>query len=122
MPQIGWWLLPFIVLFGLGPFKHGRITWRAAPFTGLLFIFLGTAVIALWPAYDRTQAAIKLANIIGGLILYYLVAGRPRQDGRLLAGLLGLIGSVVAAAFLLAYNWQTWPADLAILTRLGIKW
>lgn len=122
MPQIGWWLLPFIVPFGLSPFKSGRVRWRRTPFDGLLLLFLLTAVIAVWPAYDRVQAAIKLANLVGGLILYYLVAGRPRPAGWLLAGLLGLMGSVVAAAFLLAHNWQTGPADLPVLTRLGIRW
>ena len=122
MPQIGWWLLPFVVLFSLGAFKRGQLALRRTALDGWLLLFLLTAVLAVWPAYNQTQAVIKLANIGGGYILYYLLAGRKGPGRWRAAGLLALMGFFVAAAFLLAHDWQAWPADLALLTGIGLKW
>ncbi|MCP4423684.1 MAG: tetratricopeptide repeat protein [Chloroflexi bacterium] len=95
---------------------------RRVPFGWLMGVFAATAVLGVWVAYDRARAGMKLANIVASIVLYYVLAGQGRRNAWRSAGALGVLGSGIAVYFLLTHNWQTWPADIALLTRIGEAW
>lgn len=95
---------------------------KRKPFDLALLVFVATAVAGIWVAYDRTQAGIKFLNIIGSVVLFYVLAGQRRRDIWRAAGALGVVGSAIAAYFLLTHDWQAWPADIDLLTRIGVGW
>jgi hypothetical protein len=91
------------------------------PLHGLVWLFVATAVMGVWAAYDRQAALIKLGFILGSVLVYYLVVGRTWQQVWWLAGLIGGSGTAVALYFLLSHDWTVWPADLAPLTAIGLR-
>ncbi|HEX7975056.1 MAG TPA: O-antigen ligase family protein [Anaerolineales bacterium] len=95
---------------------------RRAFFDLPLAVFLLTAAIAAWAAYDRQAAWAKLWPIIGAVVLFYGLAwwGRPRLWQ--VAGLLALFGSLLAVYFLLTYNWQAEPVKIDFVNRIGLNW
>ncbi len=95
---------------------------KRTPFDIALLVFVGTAVIGILVAYNRMQAGIKFLNLIGAILLYYLLAGQRRRDIWRASGALGAVGSAIAAYFLLTHDWRAWPADIGLLTRLGVQW
>lgn len=87
-----------------------------------LAVFLATAAIGVWVAYDRAAAWGKFGMIAGAVIVYYLVAWQPPRTLWPLARIWALVGAAIAGYFLLTYDWQKWPADFGFLTRLGVAW
>jgi hypothetical protein len=91
------------------------------PLHGLVWLFMATAVIGVWAAYDRQAALIKLGFILGSVLVYYLVVGRSWQQVWWLAGVIGGCGTAVSLYFLLSHDWTVWPADMAPLTAIGLR-
>jgi hypothetical protein len=102
-----------------------NIGWRTFllghPLHGLVWLFVATAVMGVWVAYDRQAALIKLGFILGSVLVYYLVVGRSWQQVWWLAGLIGACGTAVSLYFLLSHDWTVWPADMAPLTAIGLR-
>lgn len=95
---------------------------RRTPFDWLLLIFVITAVIGVWAAYDRSRAWLKFSIILAAIALYYALAWQRRRNVWWLSGLLGITSSLIAAYFLLTHDWGTWPADIGILNRIAVWW
>jgi hypothetical protein len=118
LPQIGPWPL----ILALAPWAArlvllGRPT-RGTPFDLPLLLFLLAAGAAVWSAYEREAAWNKFWLIVGGGLLYYaLVNAEPIEDAR--AWLLACFGAGVALYFLATHDWDTYPAKIDALTRLG---
>jgi len=118
LPQVGPWPL----LLGLAPWLAryallGRLTRRTA-FDLPLLIFLLTAALVVWSAYDRQAAWPKFWLIVGGVLLFYaLVNAEPLGGVR--GWLLAVFGAVVALYFLASHDWDAYPAKIEALTRLG---
>jgi O-antigen ligase len=91
------------------------------PLHGLVWLFVATAVMGVWAAYDRQAALIKLGFILGSVLVYYLAVGRTWQQVWWLAGLIGACGTAVSLYFLLSHDWTVWPADMAPLTTIGLR-
>jgi len=97
-----------------------RVIWRRTPFDWFLVVFIVTAVIGALVSYDSTRAIIKLGNIVVAVVVYYVLAGQRRRDMWAVSGVLGALAGVIALCFLLTHNWQMWPTDLDLLTRVGL--
>ena len=95
---------------------------KRTPFDGLLLIFTATAVLGVIVAYDRTRAGVKLVSILVGIGLFYSLAWGRRRNLPRVWGMLAGLSVVVAAYFLLMHDWQALPADVDILTRIGLWW
>ncbi len=90
------------------------------PFAGPLALFLATAALGAYLAYDWGAGWRRFALILGGIALFYIVAripevvhlgaGRQVQPLRLL---LILLPSAIAGYFLATHNWQTDPRGSA---------
>jgi O-antigen ligase len=121
-PGVGWWPL----LLALPPWIT-RIAAGTLPFTDLridlpLAIFVVTAGIGVWAAYNREAAWTKFWVIIAAILLFYALANQPRANLWLVAGYLALLGVVMAGYFLLTHDWQAQPAKIDLLNRLGFWW
>jgi putative inorganic carbon (hco3(-)) transporter len=120
-PQIGWWP---VLIMGL---PVGARLWARqnllvrTPLDIFLLLFLVTAVIGLWAAYDRPAAAGKFWVLTGAVFLYYALAGQPRANIWAAAAVMILLGAGVATFFLLTHDWRDLPADLAILNQIGLR-
>lgn len=85
-------------------------------------VFLLTAAIAAWAAYNRQAAQAKFWPIAAGVILFYGLAWWGRRHIWLLIELLALFGVLLAVYFLLTYNWQAEPVKIGFVNRLGLRW
>ena len=122
-PQLGPWPL----LIGLAPWplrlwRTGRLFYHT-PFDWPLLLFVATAGLSVWAAYDRPLAWAKFWPIVGGVLLYYALANSlaadpdrwPRRAVWLLAG----FGGAVTLYFLATHDWAQYPAKIAALTPIG---
>jgi O-antigen ligase len=118
LPQLGPWpldlaLAPWMVRLGV----TGRLT-RRTPYDIPLVLFMLTAGIGVWAAYDRGVAWPKFCLVVGGVFLFYaLVNAKPIGDLRV--WLLAFFGAGVALYFLATHDWQGQPAKIRALTGLG---
>ena len=87
-----------------------------------LVIFLLTAEVGVWAAYDRAAAWNKFWLMAAGVLLYYALAGQPYHNWRIVSGLAGGFGAGISAYFLLTHDWAQFPADLNLLNRPGLAW
>lgn len=87
-----------------------------------LAIFLCTAAVGVWAAYDRQAAWLKFAGIAGAILLYYLLAIQRRTHLWGVVLLASLFGVMLAAYFLLAYDWQSQPAKIGLIYRFATAW
>lgn len=110
-------LLPWLVrlLAGQPPFQRTRFDFP-------ILVFLLTALMGVWVAYDRTAAWSKFWILLSAVFLYYALAGQSRRNAWMVAGFLGVSSGLVGIYFLLSNNWQVIPADIAVLQRLALRW
>jgi tetratricopeptide (TPR) repeat protein len=121
-PQVGKWLLLIALLPWIVRVFFGSFPFRRTALDLVLVVFLVTAGIGLWATYDRTAGWAKFWIIIAAILLFYALAGQPRGNLWLVAGLLCGFGAILAGYFLLIYDWSVKPADINALTWLGLWW
>ena len=117
-PQLRAWPLllawiPWMVRLGL----TGRLTRRTA-FDLPLLLFLLTTGVGVWAAYDRSAAWSKFWLIVGGVLIFYALVN-AESIGDVRVWLLAFFGAGVALYFLATHDWDTDPAKIEALTRLG---
>ncbi|MBC8446793.1 MAG: O-antigen ligase family protein [Chloroflexi bacterium] len=127
--------------------RHRRLTVRT-PLDGPLLLFLLTAAVGLWAAYDRTLAWPKFWLIVGGVALYYALAnqriskpvlseaegsqsairnpqsaiGNIRHSSFVIRHWslgLCLFAAVLGVYFVTQRDWVAEPAKFTAITRLG---
>ena len=94
-------LLPWILslLAGLLPFQR-------TPFDWPIVIFLFTAWVGYWAAYDSSTALIKVGLIVSAVLLYYALSAQPKQNLGLLSFLSFCFALVLALYFCLTYDFE----------------
>jgi O-antigen ligase len=119
LPRAGGWpVLLALLPWGLR-LVGGRFPYRRTNGDLLLAIFLLTAIVSVWSAYDREVAWQKLWLIVGALLLFYALAAQPKENLWIIASVLGSIATLIALAFALTSDWIAKPSDLPFLTRIG---
>jgi hypothetical protein len=122
-PQLGFWLL----MVGLAPWvirflKSGRLS-TATAYDVPLVIFIVTALVSIWSAYDTEAAWAKFWLIIGAVLLYYAYANWAVSGGRSTgyeqAWTLAILGAMTAILFIVTHDWDANPAKVPFLTTLG---
>jgi hypothetical protein len=119
-PQAGPWPLAAVLLpWILRPAQAARLL--RSPFTPPLLLFVVTAALSVWAAYDRDTALAKFWPIIGGILLFYAFAGGLRESGtpRLYGRLTAIFGGGLTLYFLATNPWDVFPAKYPALVRLG---
>jgi prepilin signal peptidase PulO-like enzyme (type II secretory pathway) len=89
------------------------------PFDLPLALFMLTAILAVWAAYDRDTAWAKFWLTVGAVLLFYaLVSARATpvmaRVGCVMGFALGL-----SVYFLATNDWTLWPAGFGSVTPLG---
>jgi len=99
---------------------EGRRQLRPSVFTVPLLLFLATAAVSYWAAYDREIALAKVWLFIGALGLYWAMAGQPDLP-RIYAALAIWAGFciVLTAYFFLTFDWSAYAPKIPALTALG---
>ena len=121
-PQLGGWPL----LLALVPWVLRLLVRQPAlqrtPLDIPILLFLATALVGAWAAYNTTAGLIKLWLVLSAVLLYYALARQPRENLWLIAASLSGLGALLALYFLLTHNWAAEPADLELINRLGMGW
>lgn len=60
--------------------------------------------------------------LAGAILLFYGLAGQPRARLWLVAKLISLFGFLLAACFLLAYDWHLQPVEIGLINRVAVWW
>ncbi len=122
-PQLGF--IPLIL--GLAPWglrwvRIGRPS-IGTSFDIPLIIFLTTALISVWAAYDREAAWSKFWLIIGAILFFFVFANwamrAKKNDAWSQAWSLSLLGVTTALYFVVTHDWETYAEKLALASTIG---
>lgn len=115
-PIIAIALIPWALrwMAGLALFKGNLIDW-------LVIIFLITAWIGFWAAYDWEAAWSKVWFVVLAVLLYYALSSQPVENFEWICALVFCIGVGVAIYFFLTHDFVALPRKVEIVNRLG-RW
>lgn len=121
-PQFGWLPLIFALisivfraLIQPGAFRLPRITLP-------ILVFIATAIIAVWVAYNTSQALEKLYLILGSFLLFITVSNQPRRNLWLIFLTMGVYGFVAMTFFLFVYDWNQLSTDIGFIYQFSRWW
>ncbi|MBE0698045.1 MAG: O-antigen ligase family protein, partial [Anaerolineaceae bacterium] len=107
------WLIR--VFAGQFPFQRTHFDW-------LVIIFILTAGVGIWAAYNPVEAWQKFWLLGGGVFLFYALAGQPGDNQWWIAGFAILVGVGAALFFILINDWQVHPAKIGLINQAGLWW
>jgi hypothetical protein len=122
-PEAGAWPLLLLLIVAAGRFLVYRSIGPRTDFDIPLLLFLVSAAVAVWSAYNQDSAWSKFWLVVGGIAIYYAFAhwsqlelpGIPEQQ----AILLSLLGAAVASYFVVTHNWDQFPGKVQFLEQIG---
>ena len=118
-PQWGSWLVILILLPWLTRLIFGRLTFERTALVIPVALFLITAVIGVWAAYDQQAAVNKLWVILGAFAVFVSLVSQPKANLGVVASLVGLLGVIIAVIFILTNDWHSQSSDLDLIKRAG---
>ena len=118
-PQWGSWLVILVLLPWLAHLVFGRISFERTAFVIPIAIFIITAGIGVWAAYDQQGAIEKLWVILGAVAVFAVLVIQPKENLGVVAGLVGLMGVFIAIIFLFTNDWHSQSSDLELIKRAG---
>ena len=122
IPGVGWRPLAIALPPLAARVAAGKRPLHRTPLDLPLLIFVLTAAVGVWAAYDRGAAWEKFWLIVAAVLVYFAVARQPRSNHWMVAGSLSLLSALLASWFLLTYDWGANPAKLAVFNRLAWSW
>jgi len=119
LPQIGAWPLILALFPWLLRFASSKRLTRRTPFDLPLLLFLLTAALGVWSAYNRDAAWSKFWLIMGAVLLFYAFANARTTPATLQAGVLSAFAVGLSLYFLATNDWTTGQTELGSMARLG---
>ena len=94
---------------------------RRTPLDLPLMLFVVSAAIGIWAAYDRPTAWVKFLLIVSAVAIYYLLASRAAEQWFAVLMVLGLslFGAALAVYFVTQFDYSAQPGKFELITRLG---
>lgn len=121
-PQIGVWFIAITLLFWIyRVIKEPSLITRN-PVTIPITIFLLTALVGVWAAFDQQAAFHKYLIVLAAVLIFYALADFPVNQSHQVFGLAALTASLLAVYFLLSQDWQAQPADFGWINQVGLAW
>ena len=118
-PDSGIWfiliaLLPWglRIVAGRFPFKRTSLDW-------LIAIFLVTAWVGYWAAYDKATAWNKLWLIVTAVLFYYALVAQPKENWYGLTILIFCVGVGISGYYFLTHDFIVAPRKLEFVNRIG---
>ena len=93
-----------------------------AAWDSLLLVFLLTAGLGVWLAYDRQAALVKFWLLAVAFFLFYVLANQRGRSLWPLTRYLSAANVAVAVYFLVSHDWIEVPAGVAAIDRIGRNW
>jgi len=118
-PEWGSWLVILVLLPWLAHLVFGRLSFERTAFVIPIAIFITTAGIGVWAAYDQQGAIEKLWVILGAVAVFAVLVIQPKENLGVVAGLVGLMGVFIATIFLVTNDWHSQSSDLELIKRAG---
>ncbi len=86
-----------------------------------LALFLFSAILGIWPAYERSLCWDTLAVLIGGVLLYVLISrlAVSRDQWRVIATFIALACALLSVYFVTQYDHFGYPEKVGMVSRLG---
>jgi hypothetical protein len=121
-PQTWMWaLLTPVFLWGLRLSIKKNLEMHPLIILGLS-LFVITAAIGYWAAYDETAAWQKLCLIVAAVLFYLVLTDQPPENIKILAGFWFIVGVGVVSYFLLTFDFSTQTKKFQLLHMLGLAW
>jgi hypothetical protein len=92
----------------------GHLPFQRTPFDWLIAIFLVTAWMGYWAAYDKSAAWIKAWLIVSAVLLYYALSAQPKRNLIILSFLSFCLALALSAYFCLTYGFPDSGGRFAI--------
>jgi putative inorganic carbon (HCO3(-)) transporter len=119
-PNAGFWPLVIILLPLLVVRKLIGNLLRRTNLDIPLAIFIVTALLGVWAAYDTQSAWAKFWILIGGVLLYYVMVAQPESNWPVIGIAAGVLGLILLLTLLLTFDWSSQPADYASFDNFRI--
>jgi tetratricopeptide (TPR) repeat protein len=113
-PELGIWFTLLALLSSGALFLSDRSLLKRIPYTWLLAVFLITASIGYWAAYDKSSGWIKLWLIITAVLLYYALGAQPKQNLLIISLLSFCLGLGAAVYFFLTFDFAGISTGIAL--------
>jgi len=120
-PQWGGWLILIALIPWLARMLSGNKPFERSGFEVPLLIFIITAGIGIWAAYDKQAAEEKFWIIGAATIIFVALVGQPKANIGGVAGLVGMMGVIIAFYFILGNDWNLQSSDFGVINRVG-RW
>jgi hypothetical protein len=120
-PQWGGWLILIALIPWLARMLSGNKPFERSGFEVPLLIFIITAGIGIWAAYDKQAAEEKFWIIGVATIIFVALVGQPKANIGGVAGLVGMMGVIIAFYFILGNDWNLQSSDFGVINRVG-RW
>jgi len=114
IPQFGIWFSLIALLPWVLRFLAGHLPFRRTPLDWLIAIFLVTAWVGYWAAYDKSAAWIKVWLIVNAVLLYYALSAQPKQNLVFLSFLSFCFALTLSLYFCLTYDFEGGGGGYAI--------
>jgi len=117
----GWW--PLIVAFSpwILRFIKQDPKIQRTPYDLLIMVFIISALVGLWAAYNQDRAFHKILLLIGAILLFYSLTRQSFDNLWLVILILGFWGVLTNIIFLLITDWMIYSPDLGLVEQIG-KW
>lgn len=123
---LGWWPVWLSALIALplvvARLRVGRDFFATSKVEPLIAVFIASALVSLWAAYDADEAFKKFSLIVSSVLLFYGIALQPGRNRLPILASLALIGGIISGFFLLGYDWVNTPADIRVVSIIGKAW
>ena len=122
IPRQNW--LPMLIAIAPLVFRivTKNTTFIHTPFNLPILIYLLTAGIGIWAAYQTEAAWMKFWFLITSVLLYFLLARQPVENLWKAAVMLSLLGLVLSVYFFLCNDWEAQPQKFILISQLGEAW
>ena len=122
LPWLSWELLFVALVFILLLLVTGKSSLVRTPFDIPIAIFLITAGIGVWAAYQPAVALIKFWSILSAGLLFLLLTQLPKHYLWWVAGILSILGVGIGIFFFLSNNWDVQAQKFQLLSQIGSAW
>jgi hypothetical protein len=88
----------------------------------LLVLFLLSAALGVWIAYDRVSAIQKFGVLTTAVALFAVIRLQPKRRSSFLSISMIAISGLLGTYFMMSHDWMKWPADFRIINDLLVRW